>query len=149
MNKLLSVQQLADMTIEEAVQAYRNGYTLEDYKISSMAYTDLDTKSCISTVAGTTAGVVTITKCPTGVAPGSTAVVGATVTNTGNMNNNTFVILGTVARADNGAIVTNGSSGNLTLAPNAVSAEFTLSYTVPPSNVNVVFKAQADPGFNY
>ena len=154
MNKLLNVEQIDIMTMEEVLQAYRNGYSLEEYEINSMTYTDLDTKSCISTVAApsistTISGVVTITKCPQGVTTGTNVTVGATVKNTGTANNNTFVILCSVARSDTGAAVTSGNSGNLTLGPGATSAEFTLSFTMPTSNVNVVFKAQADPTFNY
>jgi hypothetical protein len=154
MNKLLSVEQIESMTIEEVVSAYRNGYVLEEYEINAMTYKDLDTQSCIGTIAAPVissdvSGAVTITKCPTDVASGATVTVGATVKNTGTANNNAFVILGTVARSDTGAIVTSGNSGNLTLAPGAISTEFTLSFTMPASNVNVVFKAQADPTFNY
>jgi hypothetical protein len=77
--------------------------------------------------------------------------VGATVTNKGNMNNNAFVIMCTVTRIDNGVIVTQVNSGNITpaLAPNATSAEFAVSFTMPPANVNVVFKAQANDQNNY
>jgi hypothetical protein len=154
MNKLLSVEQIESMDIDEVIYAYRNGYALEEYEINAMAYTDLDSKSCISTVAAppistTVGGVVTITKCPTNVASGTTVTVGATVKNTGTANNNAFVIMCTVTRIDNGVIVTSGNSGNLTLAPGAISTEFTLSFTMPASNVNIVFKAQADPTFNY
>ena len=155
MNKLLSIEQIEIMTIEEVIQAYRNGYALDDsYIINSMAYKDLDTKSCINTIAAPVissdvSGTVTITNCPQGVTTGTTVTVGATVTNTGTANNNAFVILCSVARSDTGAAVTSGTSGNLTLAPGATSAEFTLSFMMPASNVNVVFKAQADPGFNY
>jgi predicted transcriptional regulator len=154
MNKLLSIEQIERMDIEEVVSAYRNGYTLEEYEISAMTYTDLDSKSCISAVAvpvvsGAISGVVAITKCPTGSAFGTNVIVGATVQNTGTAHNNAFVLLCTVTRIDNAVVVASGNSGNLTLAPNETSAEFTVSFTMPISNVNVVFKAQADPAFNF
>ncbi len=54
-----------------------------------------------------------------------------------------------VARADNGVAIINGDSGNLTLAPEETSDEYTLSFIMPNSNVNVLVKAQADPANNY
>lgn len=154
MNKILDVKQIESMDLEEIIDAYNNGYALEEYEISTMVYTDLDSKSCISAVAvpvvsGAVSGVVAITKCPTGSTFGTNVIVGATVKNTGTAHNNAFVILCTVTRIDNGVVVASGNSGNLTLAPNETSAEFTVSFTMPISNVNVVFKAQADPAFNF
>lgn len=149
--KLLNVEQIENMNIEDVIQAYKEGYTLEN-RMNTMAYTDLDSKTCISTVAAVapiTSGLLTITTCPQGSAVGSTVTVGATVTNTGNMHNNSFVILCAIARADNGAAITNNNSGNMTLAPGATSSEYRLSFTMPAVNVNILFKAQADPLFNY
>jgi phage baseplate assembly protein gpV len=154
MRKILDVKQIESMEIEEVVSAYRNGYALDDsYNINTMTYVDLDSKSCTVSVATTpiTAGVVALTRsCPTGITAGTNVTVGATVTNKGNMNNNAFTILCTVTRIDNAVIVTNIGSGNLPpLAPNATSAEFPVSFIMPPANVNVVFKAQANDQNNY
>lgn len=123
----------------------------ENNGINTLEYIGLANDSCIGTVAivPITAGTLTITRCASGTAAGAAATVGATVTNTGNMHNNSFVILCAVARADNGAAITNGDSGNLTLAPGETSAEYALGFTMPPVNINVLFKAQADPDFNY
>ncbi len=116
-----------------------------------MAYIQLDKKSCVSEVikvAGTLLGTVTITKCPTS-EPNKTVVVGAVAKNVGTANNNSFVIGLAVARTDTGVLIVNGNSGNITLLAGQTSAEFTLSFTMPNSNVNVVADLQADPAFSY
>ncbi len=119
------------------------------FNVETLAYTDLDSKSCVGTLEAILTGTITITSCPTSISPGVSTSVKATIKNTGNVNNNTFVILIAVARADNGEAVANGNSGNLTLAPGQTSSEYTLSFTMPTSNVNILVKGQADPDFNY
>jgi len=95
-------------------------------------------------------GSLTITTtCSDNVVPGTTVTVGATVTNTGDMSNNTFVILIGARRADNDESLGSNGSGNMTLAPTQTSPEWTLSFTMPASNYYVDFIAQRDPGFDY
>lgn len=95
-------------------------------------------------------GSLTITtNCPNEVVPGTTVTVGATVTNTGDKSNNTFVILIGAHRADTDESLGSNNSGNLTLAPGQTSAEWTFSFTMPPSNYYVNFVAQRDPGHDY
>ena len=155
MNKKLSLMDIQKMSESDLTGAFIEGATVElgesnpNPGVQTLAYTMLDTKSCIATVSVTLAGVLIITKCPTGSTPGATVTVGATAKNTGNVGNNSFVILITASRADNGVIIASGTSGNLNLASGATSAEFTLSYTMPGVNVNVAYELQADPGFSY
>ena len=96
-------------------------------------------------------GSLTITTtCSNNVPPGTNVTVGATVTNTGNMCNNTFVILIFAHRADNNGLITSNSSGNLpALCPTQTSSEWTLTFTMPSSNYYVNFFAQRDPTFDY
>jgi hypothetical protein len=113
--------------------------------------TDLDNRECVGTVfiAPITTGELTITRCATGTAPGITATVGATVKNTGNMNNNAFVIEITVIRVDNSVIIANESSGNLTLVPGETSAEYSLSFIMPDVNIRALFTTRVNPDNNY
>lgn len=115
-----------------------------------MAYQTLDRKGCGTTLAinTTVSGTLTISRCPTNAPAGSTVVVGATARNTGVANNNSFVILITVADGS-GQIVASGNSGNMTVTTGATSPEATLSFTMPASGVSVAFELQADPVFNY
>lgn len=117
--------------------------------IEILTYQSLDTKGCTATVNATLAGTITITKCPTNSVPGTTVTVGATATNTGNVANNSFVILITASRSDNGAILAQGTSTNMNLTVGAISTEFTISYIAPGVDVNVSYTLQADPLFNY
>jgi hypothetical protein len=95
-------------------------------------------------------GSLTITTtCSDNVTPGTNVTVGVTVTNTGDMCNNTFVILIFAHRADNDVLISSNSSGNLTLCPTQTSAEWTLTFTMPNSNYYVNFFAQRDPTFDY
>ena len=119
------------------------------FNAQTLAYTNLDSKNCVGTLAAILTGEVAITSCPVSISPGATTSVKATIKNTGNVNNNTFVILIAVARADNGVAVANGDSGNLTLAPGQTSSAYTLSFVMPTNNVNVLVSGQADPAFNY
>lgn len=84
--------------------------------VYSDTYVPTNAESYIATMAATLAGTVNITRCPTGNAPGATVTLGATATNTGNIGNNSFVILITAARVDNGVILAQGNSANINLA---------------------------------
>ena len=118
------------------------------YKIDTLAYQNIDTKSCIGTLA-TLTGEITITYCPTMIMTNTSTSVSATIKNTGNVSNSSFVILSTVSRSDNGVVVASGTSGNLTLAPGATSAIYKLTFTMPNVNVNIVVTGQVDPLYNY
>jgi len=118
------------------------------YEIDTMAYENLDTKSCIGTLAALT-GEITITYCPTLISVNINTSVSAKLKNTGTVSNNSFVILATVTRSDNGVVVASGTSGNLTLASGETSALYTLPFTMPNVNVNIAVTGQADPSFNY
>ncbi len=118
------------------------------HKIETMAYQNVDTKSCIGTLA-TLTGEVTITYCPTMISADISTSVAATIKNTGNVSNNSFVILATVTRSDNGVVVASGTSGNLTLVPGQTSAIYTLPFAMPNVNVNIAVTGQADPTYNY
>lgn len=117
--------------------------------VDSSTYAPIDIGSYIATTAVTLAGMITITRCPTNSVPGTISTVGATATNTGNVANNSFVILITAARSDNGAILAQGTLANMDLAIGAISTEFTISYVTPGVNVNVSYELQADPLHNY
>lgn len=117
--------------------------------MQALAYTNLATVSCVATVAGILSGSITVTSCPINNVPGTAATTKATATNTGNVGNSSFVILCSIARADTGSTITSGNSGNLTLAPGATSAEYSLLFTMPGVNVNIAYILQADPAFNY
>lgn len=90
------------------------------------------------------------TTCPDNVPPGTNVTVGARVTNTGDMCNNTFVIMIYAFRSDTEELIASNSSGNLSpLCPTQTSAAWALTFTMPSSNYYVTFVAQRDPLFDY
>lgn len=116
-----------------------------------MTYNNLDSKTCIVNVMETLSGKLTLTQgCPVSTAkPGDNIVIKVKATNTGNVNNNSFVILFTVARSDNNAIIKSGDSGNIDIKIGATSTEYSFTFTAPSCNANVAVGLQADPLFNY
>jgi hypothetical protein len=145
----IKINDIVKMSDAELMSVLISGAQIEFNDVQALAYESLDSKTCIGAVSGILAGTLTIVKCPTGNAPGSTVTVGATAKNTGNVGNLAFVILITAARADNGAVIASGYSANMKLDAGATSPEFDITFTQPGVKVNIAFGLQADPDYNY
>ncbi len=124
------------------------------YTIQPLSFVNLDTKSCITSLA-TLSGLVTITGCPGKASIGSTVTIGSKLKNTGTSNNNSFILIYAVSELANPTnIIKQGNSYNDTgsyfdLAPGSESSVFNFTFTMPSFDVGIVITAQADTVYSY